>query len=124
MDFNTTDCHANTATVLWTPNFPGPTNPSGTYTVSYTLTNHNNMSSSPTIVMYIGCSGSPTTGDGHSEQVMALGTVPGALTCPANQSVVYYPVLCGQSGSCCGDPSVQWNMTQWTSSNAYCVATP
>ncbi|HEY1693811.1 MAG TPA: hypothetical protein VGG39_16705 [Polyangiaceae bacterium] len=46
------------------------------------------------------------------------------MTCPVGQSVVWYPTVCGQSGGCCGDPTVNWNITGWTSNDAICVATP
>jgi hypothetical protein len=124
LDFNTSYCHANSANFAWTPSFVGQSpNPSGTYTVNYSFTDHNNMSGSFSTVFYIGCSGSPTAGNPYSEAGLTTTQV-GSLVCPVGQSVVWYPTVCGQSGSCCGDPSVNWNITGWTSSNAVCVATP
>lgn len=124
LDFNTSHCSAGSANYTWSPNFGGqPTNPSGTYTVNYNFTDHNNMSGSSATVFYIGCSGSPTTGNGYSEAGLTT-TQTGSLTCPVGQSVVWYPTVCGQSGSCCGDPSVNWNITGWTTNNAICIATP
>ena len=120
LDFNDSYCTPNQALKGWAPTYNGTTlKPEGSYTVSYNFTAHNNMSGSNSTVFYIGCSGNPTGGNGYSENQLTS-TVSGQLTCPYNQSVVWYPTVCGQSGSCCGDPNVNWNVTGWTSSNIYC----
>jgi hypothetical protein len=120
LDFNQNYCTSNTVNWTWSPNFNGSrTNPSGTYMFNYSFSNHNNMSNSTSTTFYIGCSSNPTAGNAYSEYRIQSG-FGATLICPVGDSVVYYPVQCGESGNCCGDPSVDMDVTSWTSTNAIC----
>lgn len=121
LDFNKSHCTNNQVNWTWSPNFgASQTNPSGHFTVTYHFSAHNNMSNSTSTTFYIGCSSNPTAGKPYNQFQLQTDFTDTSLPCPVGDSVVYYPVQCGESGNCCNNPSVNMDVMSWQSGDAIC----